>query len=91
FRQREKRLYSGVGTKLPDAAFDAKVFEKQAKPDFSKTCGRRLRLRHTNLLSAESKLVSRVKCHNGTTRNVSTLTLGMSRVSFHCRCRVSRL
>ncbi|MDR2123652.1 MAG: hypothetical protein LBP38_01545 [Desulfovibrio sp.] len=37
---------------------DAKVFEKQAKPDFSKTCGRRLRLRHTNLLSAESKLVS---------------------------------
>ncbi|MDR2123815.1 MAG: hypothetical protein LBP38_02385 [Desulfovibrio sp.] len=37
---------------------DAKVFEKQAKPDFSKTCGRWLRLRHTNLLSAESKLVS---------------------------------
>jgi hypothetical protein len=36
---------------------DAKVFEKQAKPAFSKTCGRWLRLRHTNLLSAESKLV----------------------------------
>jgi hypothetical protein len=28
---------------------DAKVFEKLAKPDFSKTCGRRLRLRHTNI------------------------------------------
>jgi hypothetical protein len=27
---------------------DAKVFEKQAKPDFSKTCGQRLRLCHTN-------------------------------------------
>jgi hypothetical protein len=36
---------------------DAKVFEKQVKPDFSKSCGRRLRLRHTNLLSAESKLL----------------------------------
>jgi hypothetical protein len=32
---------------------DAKVFEKQAKPDFSKICGRRLR--HTTLLSAESE------------------------------------
>jgi hypothetical protein len=36
---------------------DAEVFEKQAKPDFSKSCGRRLRLRHTGLLSAESKLL----------------------------------
>jgi hypothetical protein len=36
---------------------NAEVFEKQAKSDFSKTCGRRLRLPRTNLLSAESKLV----------------------------------
>jgi hypothetical protein len=36
---------------------DAKVFEKQAKPDFSKTCGQRLRLCPTNQLSIESKLV----------------------------------
>jgi hypothetical protein len=37
---------------------DAEVFENQAKPDFSKTCGRRLRLRHLNSLSIESKLAS---------------------------------
>jgi hypothetical protein len=36
---------------------DVKIFEKQAKPGFSENCGRRLRLRHTNLLSAESNLV----------------------------------
>jgi hypothetical protein len=36
---------------------DAKVFEKQVKPDFSKTCGRRLRLRHINSLSIESELI----------------------------------
>jgi hypothetical protein len=33
---------------------DSKVFEKQAEPDFSKTCGRRLR--HTSSLSVESEL-----------------------------------
>jgi hypothetical protein len=40
---------------------DAKAFEKQAKSDFSKTCG--LRLRHTSSLSAESmyRPASRVK------------------------------
>jgi hypothetical protein len=37
---------------------DAEVFEKQEKPDFSKTWWRRLRLRHPNSLSIESKLVS---------------------------------
>jgi hypothetical protein len=35
---------------------DAEVFEKQAKPEFSKTCGQRLRLAIPNLYFTEGNL-----------------------------------
>jgi hypothetical protein len=39
----------------------ADLFEKQAKPDFSKSYWRLLRLRRTNSLSAESKFAAGVR------------------------------
>jgi hypothetical protein len=47
---------------------DAKVFEKQATPDFSKTCGQRRSRCRTHGLSIESPWVS----ENFTTQNATS-------------------
>ncbi|MDR2800599.1 MAG: hypothetical protein LBB52_04940 [Desulfovibrio sp.] len=48
---------------------NAEVFEKQVKPDFSKTCGRQLRHRHASPLSIEANYQTGIRRARGTAGN----------------------